>query len=133
MTAALLLCTLASPPPEPSPADLPDVRPEDVLRLPPAAVLLARVRFAERHLEWLDARAAALGPSWRDAEYGYREELVRRTALWQAAEAAVAVAEEDPSLCAERLRALRHRLGVVDYNAGRLPELPDPAWLSRID
>jgi hypothetical protein len=133
MTALALLLCLPLPAPGPRPCDLPDVDASDVHRFPPRPVLRARVRFAEGHLEWLDARAKALGPSWRDAEYGYREELKRRLDVWREALCANARAagapDEDRSLCEEHLRALRHKLGVRDYNAGRLPELPP--WRGR--
>jgi hypothetical protein len=129
---ALLLC-LPLPAPDPRPCDLPDVDASDVHRFPPRSVLRARVRFAEAHMEWLDARAAALGPSWVDREYEYRTELKRRLGLWQAAAEAACVADADPSLCEERLAALRRRLGVSDYNAGRLPELPPWRHFSRAD
>lgn len=128
-TAALLLC-LPLPAPDPRPCDLPDVDASDVRRFPPLPVLHARVRFAERHLAFLDARAAALGPSWADAECGYREEVVRRLDLWRVAlNAADAADTADTSLCEEHLRRLRNRLGVRAYNAGRLPELPP--WRGR--
>jgi hypothetical protein len=127
VTALALLLCLPLPAPDPRPCDLPDVDASDVCRFPPRAVLRARVRFAERHLEWLDARARALGPSWADREYEYRTELVRRLDLWRLALYAAEAADvADPSLAEERLSALRRRLGVRDYNAGRLPELP--AW-----
>jgi hypothetical protein len=126
MTALALILCLPLPAPGPRPCDLPDVDASDVCRFPPRHVLRARVRFAEAHLEWLDARAAALGPSWADREYEYRAELKRRLGLWQAAFECADVAESHPPLCAERLAGLRRRLGVRDYNAGRLPELP--AW-----
>lgn len=133
MTALALLLCLPLPAPDPRPCDLPDVDASDVCRFPPLVVLRARVRFAERHLAFLDARAAAMGPSWADRECDYRAELKRRLDLWQAAAEAACVAEADPSLCAERLTRLRHRLGVRAYNAGRLPELPDPRWFLRAD
>jgi hypothetical protein len=131
MNAAALLLCLPLPAPGPDPALLPDVEASDVLRFPPHAVLHGRVRFAERHLEWLDARAKALGPDWATREYGYREELVRRTLLWKLArEAALA----EPRECAEAyLRDLRLELGVAAYNAGRLPELPPTEFFMRAD
>jgi hypothetical protein len=134
MTAAALLLCLPLPAPEPRPCDLPDVDASDVCRFPPRRVLRARVLFAERHLEWLDARAKALGPDWADREYGYRTETERRLNLWRMALWALNAADTaDTSLCAEHLARLRYGLGVRDYNAGRLPELPDPAWFSRAD
>jgi hypothetical protein len=134
VTALALLLCLPLPAPDPRPCDLPDVDASDVCRFPPRHVLRARVRFAEAHLEWLDARAKALGPSWADREYEYRAELGRRLYLWgMALQCAEAADIADTSLCEERLRELRRRLGVRDYNAGRLPELPDPAWFSRAD
>jgi hypothetical protein len=133
VTALALLLCLPLPAPEPRPCDLPDVDASDVRRFPPRAVLRARVLFAHRHLTFLNARAAALGPSWADREYEYQAELLRRLETWRLALECVDVAEADPSLCAERLARLRCRLGVQDYNAGRLPDLPDPAWFSRAD
>jgi hypothetical protein len=134
LTALALFLCLPLPAPEPRPCDLPDVDASDVCRFPPCRVLRARVRFAERHLEWLDARAKALGPSWADREYEYRTEAGRRLDLWRLALGCADAADvADASLCEERLTALRRRLGVRDYNAGRLPELPDPAWFSRAD
>jgi hypothetical protein len=129
--AALLLCTLAAPADVPE-AALPCVRPSDRFRFPPEEVLESRIRFAERHLAWLDARAAALGPDWAAREYDYRVELNRRLDLWRDARLA-AVNTGDPPVCAACLRELRRGLGVAAYNAGELPELPDPAWFSRGD
>jgi hypothetical protein len=134
MTALALLLCLPLPAPDPRPCDLPDVDASDVHRFPPRRVLRARVRFAERHLEWLDARAKALGPSWADREHDYRQDLERRLDVWRLALGCADAADiADTSLCEERLTALRRRLGVRDYNAGRLPDLPDPAWFSRAD
>jgi hypothetical protein len=133
VTALALLLCLPLPAPGPRPCDLPDVDASDVCRFPPRRVLRDRVLFAHRHLTFLNARAAALGPSWADREYEYRTELLRRLDLWRSAMEAESVSDADPSLCAERLTALRRRLGVRDYNAGRLPDLPDPAWFSRAD
>jgi hypothetical protein len=134
LTALTLLLCLPLPAPGPRPCDLPDVDASDVCRFPPRAVLRARVSFAHRHLEWLDARAKALGPSWADREYEYRDALMRRLYLWElAAECADAADIADTSLCQERLRRLRHKLGVRDYNAGRLPELPPWRHFSRAD
>jgi hypothetical protein len=131
LTAAALLLCLPLPAPGPDPALLPDVRPSDRFRFPPHAVLYERVRFAERHLEWLDRRAAALGPDWAAREYGYRAELVRRLDLWREARGAAEADERHAQLC--WLRDLRRSLGVAAYNAGELPALPDPAWFSRAD
>jgi hypothetical protein len=128
--AALLLCTLPLPADVPE-AALPDVRPSDRFRFPPVEVLRQRIRFAERHLAWLDARAAALGPGWAARECEYREDLVRRLGVWKLA---LEAARADPGECAEvYLRDLRRRLGVADYNAGALPALPPAGWFSRAD
>jgi hypothetical protein len=127
--AALLLCVL--PPADVPEAALPDVRPSDRFRFPPAGVLEARIRFAERHLAWLDARAAALGPDWAAREYGYREELLRRLDLWCEARGAAEADERHAQSC--WLRDLRRGLGVAAYNAGVLPELPPQGFFSRAD
>jgi hypothetical protein len=131
MNAAALLLCLPLPAPGPDPALLPDVVASDVHRFPPHAVLHERVRFAERHLEWLDARAKALGPGWAAREWEYREELVRRLDLWREARGAAEADERHAQLC--WLRDLRRGLGVAAYNAGELPALPDPAWFGRAD
>jgi hypothetical protein len=134
LTALALLLCLPLPAPGPRPCDLPDVDASDVCRFPPRAVLRARVSFAHRHLEWLDARARALGPSWADREYEYRADLERRLCLWgMALQCADAADIADTSLCEEHLRRLRNRLGVRAYNAGRLPELPPWGAFTRAD
>jgi hypothetical protein len=128
--AALLLCTLPLPADVPE-AALPGVRPSDRFRFPPAGVLKARICFAERHLAWLDARAAALGPGWAAREYDYREDLARRLDVWKLAlEAARA---EPPGCAGAYLSGLRRRLGVAAYNAGELPELPPAEFFTRGD
>jgi hypothetical protein len=129
--AALLLCLPLPAPADVPEASLPDVRPSDRFRFPPAEVLRQRTDFAADHLAWLDKRAAALGPGWAAREYDYRAELVRRRDVWKLArEAALA----EPRECAEvYLRDLRRELGVAAYNAGRLPELPPAGWFSRAD
>jgi hypothetical protein len=126
---ALLLCVLP-PPAEVPEAALPGVRPSDRFRFPPAGVLRQQIRFAERHLAWLDARAGALGPGWASREYEYREELVRRLGLWRLA---LEAARAEGECRTAYLRDLRRGLGVAAYNAGELPLLPDPAWLTRAD
>jgi hypothetical protein len=134
VTAIALLLCLPLPAPDPRLCDLPDVDASDVCRFPPRAVLRARVRFAERHLDFLDARAKALGPSWANREYEYRSDLVRRLDLWRLALGCADAADTaDTSLCAEHLARLRYGLGVRDYNAGRLPELPPWRHFSRAD
>jgi hypothetical protein len=128
--AALLLCTLPLPADVPE-AALPDVRPSDRFRFPPAEVLRQRIRFAERHLAWLDARAAALGPGWAAREYEYREGLVRRLDLWRLA--LEAVRAEPPECAGAYLSDLRRRLGVAAYNRGELPAMPQVEFFTGAD